>query len=161
MNIRKMVLVALFSSLAIGIYALESLIPPIIPLPGVKLGLSNIITLVAIYTLGKKEAFATLMIRIIVSSLLFGQTMSFFFSITGGLLCFLSISISSKFLDKSQIWATSIIGALSHSLGQILVAIIITGQVAVAYYFLIMEISSIITGLFTGLCASYCVKRLQ
>ncbi len=161
MNTRKIVLAALFSSLALGIYALETFIPPILPFPGVKLGLSNIVILVAIYTLGKKEAFGVLMIRILISSLLFGHTMSFLFSLSGGLLCFLSMCLATKILDRSLVWAVSIIGALAHSFGQILVAVIITNQIEIAYYFLIMIVSSVITGFFTGICASYCIKRLQ
>ena len=77
MNTRKTVLVALMACLALGIYALESIVPPIVPIPGVKLGLANVVTLVAIYVLGCRAAFATLLIRIVLSSLLFGQAMSF------------------------------------------------------------------------------------
>ena len=122
MNARKTVLIALFSCLALGIYALEMLISPIVPIPGVKLGLSNVIVLVAMYILGKKEAFCVLMLRILLSFLLFGQVMSFFFSLGGGMMCFLAMSLASGFLDRSQIWAVSMIGAIFHSLGQIIVA---------------------------------------
>ncbi len=161
MNARKTVLIALFSCLALGIYALEMLISPIVPIPGVKLGLSNVIVLVAMYILGKKEAFCVLMLRILLSFLLFGQVMSFFFSLGGGMMCFLAMSLASGFLDRSQIWAVSMIGAIFHSLGQIIVAVAVTSQISVAYYFLVMLIFSLVTGLFTGICAKYSIRFLQ
>lgn len=161
MNTRKTVLLALLSCMALCIYAVESLIPPLIPIPGVKLGLSNVITLVAMYVLGRKEAFAVLMLRIFLSFLLFGQAMSLAYSIGGGLLCFGAMCIASLLLEKSQIWAVSIIGAIFHSIGQIIVAVAITSQLAVAYYFLLMLIFSLVTGLFTGLCAKYSIAFLK
>ena len=161
MNARKIVLISLFSCMALGIYALELLIPPIIPIPGVKLGLSNIVILVAMYVLGKKEAFLVLMLRIGLSFLLFGQAMSFLFSLGGGLLCFLAMSFAHRFLDNSQIWAVSMIGAVFHSLGQIIVAVAVTSLFSVAYYFLFMLIFSLVSGIFTGLCAKYTIKFLK
>ena len=161
MNTRKTVLVALMACLALGIYALESIVPPIVPVPGVKLGLANVVTLVAIYVLGCRAAFATLLIRIVLSSLLFGQVMSFWFSLAGGVLCWAAMCIASKYFDTSQVWIVSVFGALFHSAGQTLVAIAVTSQLAVAYYFLFLIISSIISGIFTGICASYCIKFLK
>lgn len=161
MNTRKIVLISLFTCVAMGIYALETLLPPLIPVPGAKLGLANIITLVAIYFLGKKEAFLVLMLRIVMTSLLFGQMMSFSFSLAGGLFCYAAVCISVRFLDRSQLWATGIIGAFSHNIGQVAVAILVTSQFAVAYYFLFLVITSIVTGAFTGLCATYSLKLID
>lgn len=161
MNTRKIVLTALFSAVALGIYVLESMIAPISAIPGVKLGLANVVTLVAVYTIGKRGAFATLIIRIALSSLLFGHMMSFFFSLAGGIACYGAVCVFQKLLDRSQMWALGIISAFAHNLGQIIVAIAITSQLAVAYYFLFMILASIITGAFTGVCAMYCVKILE
>jgi len=161
MKARKTVLVALFSCMALSIYALEMLIPPIVPVPGIKLGLSNVVVLVALYILGRKEAFLVLILRIGLSFLIFGQAMSFLFSLGGGLLCFFAISLSFGFLDKSQIWAVSMLGAVFHSLGQIIVAVAVTSQPGVAYYFLFMLIFSLLSGLFTGLCAKYSIRFLE
>lgn len=159
MNTKKMVLIALYTAMALGIYALESILSPLIPLVGVKLGLSNVVVLVAIYTLGKREAFLVLMLRIALSFLLFGNAMSALFSLGGGLLCFGAMSVVSAFLDKTQIWAVSITGAIFHSLGQIIVAYFVTGQKEIFYYLAVMILSSVITGLFTGLCATYSIKN--
>ncbi len=161
MNTRKTVLIALLSCMALCIYAVESLISPLVPIPGVKLGLSNVVTLVAMYVFGKKEAFCVLFIRIFLSFLLFGQAMSLAFSIGGGLLCFGAMCIASRLLEKSQVWAVSIIGAIFHSIGQIIIAVTVTSQPSVAYYFLLMLIFSVVTGLFTGLCARYSIDFLQ
>lgn len=161
MNIRKTVLAALLACMALGIYALESIIPPIVPVPGVKLGLANTVTLVALYALGRRSAFAVLAVRILLCALLFGQPMSFLFSLAGGVLCYAAMCIAARFLDRSQMWAVSIFGAFFHNLGQIAVAIAVTSQLAVAYYFLFLIISSVITGAFTGFCALYCLKLIE
>lgn len=158
---RKTVLVALFACVAMGIYVLESSIPPLVPIPGVKLGLANIVTLVVFYTLGKRAAFAQLIIRIIMTALLFGHVMTLAFSAVGGILSFAAVCLSAVFLDQSQLWAVGVFSALAHNAGQISVAIFVTGQLAVAYYLLVLIISSVITGLFTGICAKYCIGLMK
>ena len=157
----SLVLVSVMAALSLGLYALESLIPPIVPVPGVKLGLSNIITLICIYIIGRKAAFAVLLIRIFLSSLLFGQPVSLVFSLFGGILSFVVMAILIRFFDKSNIWAISVFGAFSHNFGQIIAAVIITRELSVAYYFLFLIISSVVTGVFTGICAQAAIKKLE
>lgn len=161
MNTRKYVLISLFVCASMGLYALESLLPAFILVPGAKLGLANIVTLVAIYIFGKKEAFVILMLRIIMSALLFGQVMSLLFSLAGGLLSFIAMCIAARFLDRSSLWAVGIIGAIFHNLGQIIVAVAVTSQLAVAYYFLFLILTAMITGLFTGICAKYSITYIE
>ena len=112
----SLVLVSVMAALSLGIYALESLIPPIVPIPGVKLGLSNVITLICIYIIGRKAAFAVLLIRIFLSSMLFGQPVSLVFSLFGGIIAFFVMAILKSFFDKSNIWAISVFGAFAHNL---------------------------------------------
>ncbi len=161
MRTRKLVLASLFVAAALGLYGLECAIPPIVPVPGVKPGIANIVTLVCIYLLGKKEAFAVLMLRIFLSSILFGQAMSLTFSLAGGLLSFSVMCLLSKYMSEDNMWAVSVFAAFAHNLGQIAVAILITGQIAVAYYFLFLVISSVITGCFNGICALYSVRIMK
>ena len=137
------------------------MVPPLVPVPGVKLGLANVVTLVCLYILGTKVSFAVLIIRIGIASLLFGQPLSFVFSIFGGLLSFAVIAILKKLFDADNIWAISVFGAFAHNLGQIIAAIIITAQLSVAYYFLFLVISSVVTGVFTGICAQYVIKNFK
>lgn len=160
-NARKIVLVALFACVAMGLYALESCIPPLIPVPGVKLGIANTITLIVFYSMGKKAAFAQLVLRIMLTALLFGHFMTLSFSITGGVFSFVAVCVCARFVDETQLWATGVFAAMAHNLGQILIAILITGQPAVSYYFLVLIISAIVTGLFTGVCAAKSIKLIK
>jgi heptaprenyl diphosphate synthase len=160
-KLSSMVFVSVMAALSLGLYALESLIPPIVPVPGVKLGLSNVITLICIYIIGTKKAFAVLLIRIFLSSLLFGQPVSLVFSLFGGVLSFAVMATLRSFLDKSNIWAISVFGAFAHNFGQIIAAVLITSELSVAYYFLFLVISSVVTGVFTGICAQTAIKKLE
>ena len=160
-NLSKLVLTSLLAAISLGVYALESLIPPVVPVPGVKLGLANAVSLIALYILGGKCAIAVVFIRIFLSSLLFGQPVSFLFSVSGGLISFGVMFLLKRFFDDNNIWALSVFGAFGHNLGQIAAAVIITSELAVAYYFLFLIISSVITGVFTGICAQYAVKMLR
>ncbi len=156
-----LVFISVMASLSLGLYTLESLIPPIVPVPGVKLGLANVITLICLYMIGTKASFAVVLIRILLSSLLFGQPVSLVFSLFGGILSFLVMAILKRFLCEENIWAISVFGAFAHNLGQIIAAVIITSQLSIAYYFLFLIISSVITGVFTGICAQTAVKKLK
>jgi len=160
-NTRKNVLTALFACAAMGLYALESCIPPVVPVPGVKLGLSNIVTLVVFYTLGKRAAFAQLGLRILMTALLFGHVMTLAFSVAGGVMSFAAVCVCAHFADESQLWATGVFAALAHNAGQVIMAVLITEEITVAYYFLVLIISSVITGIFTGMCAKYCVRLMN
>ena len=161
MKSSKLVLTSVIAAISLAVYVLESLVPPIVPVPGVKLGLANAVTLIALYVVGTKCALGVLLLRIFISSLLFGQPVSLMFSISGGLLSFGVMFFLKLFMCDENIWAISVFGAFAHNLGQIGAAIIITGQFAVAYYFLILVISSIITGVFTGICAQTAIKKLK
>lgn len=157
----QLVLISLMAALSLGLYALESLIPPIVPVPGVKLGIANVITLICLYILGTKAAFGVLLIRVFLSSLLFGQPVSLVYSLFGGILSFVTMVALKKVFCQSNIWAISVFGAFGHNLGQIIAAVIITSEFMVAYYFLFLIISSVITGVFTGLCAQSAIKKLE
>ena len=157
----QLVLISLMAALSLGLYALESLIPPIVPVPGVKLGIANVITLICLYILGTKAAIGVLLIRVFLSSLLFGQPVSLVYSLFGGILSFVTMAALKKAFCKSNIWAISVFGAFGHNLGQIIAAVIITSEFMVAYYFLFLIISSVITGVFTGLCAQSAIKKLE
>lgn len=161
MKTRKYVLMALFSTMALGMYALECMIPPLTVIPGAKLGLANIVTMVSIYIFGKKEAFIILFMRIIIASILFGQFMSMLYAVAGGVLSFFALCLCVKFIERSSMWATGIICAIFHIFGQIIVAVIVTQQMSVAYYFLFLVLISMISGVFTGICANYCVTYAE
>ncbi len=158
MNTQKITQSALFASVSLIIFVLESFIPPIVPIPGFKLGLANVVTLSAIYILGRKEAFFILMVRIVLGNLFTGQLMSMFYSLCGGLMCFGITALLKSFFQQNTIWTLGIIGAVFHNIGQTLCAYFLFSSVSLIYYGVILCITAFATGTFTGLCAQYCVK---
>ncbi len=163
MHTRKLTILALFATLALAIYSVESMLPPLVPLPGIKLGLANIVTLLLLQLYDARDAALVLLARILLSSLLFGQAMSLLYSLCGGLLCFAAMTLASRLLHRRFPELTSILGGIFHNVGQIMAALLITAVPAVLAYLPYLLISGIVTGLFTGLCARFalhCLRRL-
>lgn len=160
MRIQKLTILALFTTLSLGIYAVEAALPPLVPIPGIKLGLANIITLALLHRYGCREALLVLIARILLSTLLFGQAMSLLYSLAGGLCCLLMMFLVSQLLQNKLIFITSIMGALAHNMAQLLVAFAITQVAGVLVYCPFLILSSLITGLFTGLCCHFLLKYL-
>lgn len=154
-NIKHMTMLALFTTLALAIYSIEAAIPPLVPIPGIKLGLANIITLIVLRNFSAKDAFCVLIMRILLASFLFGQAISMLYSLSGGILCLIVMLLINKFLQGHCLFITGIFGALSHNAGQLVVAILLTSSVAPLSYVPFFVISGCITGFFTGLCATF------
>lgn len=159
MQIRKLTTLALYTTLALIIYSVESLIPPLVPIPGIKLGLSNIITLVVLTKYSPKDTLFLLTARILLSTFLFGQAMSLLYSLAGGLLSFVAMVPVQHLLQKHFIYLTAIVGALFHNIGQLLVAFLLTSVPGVLTYLPFLIVSAVLTGLFTGLCAHFTLKH--
>lgn len=157
----KMTSLALFAALALAVYALESALPPPVPLPGVKLGLSNIITVVVLKKYSSRDALYVLSVRILLSALLFGQAVSLLYSLAGGLLCLAGMSLVHRLLQGHFLPLTSILGAICHNVGQILAALLITATPGVLSYLPFLLLSGILTGLFTGCCAHFMLRFLK
>lgn len=161
MKIKSLTISASLSSLALVIFVLESYIPPVVPLPGVKLGLANVIILYAMATIGTYPALFVLVIKIFLGNLFAGSALSLIYSLSGGALCFVAEMIMLKKVPKNQIWAISVIGAIFHNIGQIIAAAMILGTEKIVFYLTILIPVGIITGVFTGLCASYALKATR
>ena len=156
---QKLTRMALLTAIALTIFMVESQIPPIVPLPGVKLGLSNIITVYAVFVLGPKEAAAILFVRIFLGAV-FGSFGTIFYSAAGGALAILVTIGLRKLLTKKQLWVAGSLGAVAHSVGQVLMAALIYSTPELLVFYLPPLIAiSIVTGLFTGLCAQFLVNR--
>lgn len=160
MNIKKLTTLALFTALALIIFTIESAIPPLVPIPGIKLGLANIITLVLLHSYSAKDAFFVLLMRILLSCFFFGQAVSFLYSLAGGLLCFAAMVLIHRLLQGHFLYLTSMVGAVFHNLGQLAVAFFITAVPGVLIYLPFLLISGLLTGLFTGLCAHFMLRYL-
>lgn len=159
MKTKKIALLALLTAIALTIFIIEAQIPPLVPIAGVKLGLANVITLFTLVTLGRKEAFTVMSLRVILGSIFAGSVTSFMYSAAGALVCFIFMAVAEYALKDNMIWFISIIGAIGHNIGQITVAVILTKTVQVVWYLPILMISAVITGAFTGLVTQQLLKH--
>lgn len=155
MKLKKMMRVSILLGLSLVIFVLESQIPPVIPVAGVKLGLANVVTLYTKATMGTKAALVVLLMKIFLGNLLTGTSVSLFYSLCGGILCFIAEMLMFRIVSKKQMWAVSITGAIFHNIGQIMAAIVLMGTDKIVWYLTILIPVGIITGTFTGLVATY------
>ena len=159
MKTRKLTVMALLSAIALTIFAIEAQIPALVPIAGVKLGLSNIVTVYAVFALGPWEAVAILFVRIFLGAVFAGNFSTILYSLAGGGLAILITIFLRRILQEEQIWVAGVLGAVAHSIGQMGMAVLISGTPSLAIYLPVMIVCSIVTGLFTGLCAGFLVKR--
>ena len=158
---KRITTMALLTAAALILFTVEAQIPAPVPIPGVKLGLANIITVYAMFALGPRDTLCILLVRVILGSVVSGAMVTLLYSLGGGLLCYLVMLPLRKILTEKQIWVCGVIGAVVHNIGQTLVAIAIFRSLAVAVYLPLLMLSGIVTGLFTGLTAQYLLHRLQ
>ena len=159
MKTKKLTFLALLTAIALTIFMIEAQIPPVVPLPGVKLGLANIVTVFAVFALGAKEGALVLFCRIFLGAVFAGNFSSIFYSAAGGTLAILVTSLLRKVLTNKQLWVAGALGAVAHSVGQVGMSILITGTPGIIVYLPPLICISIVTGLFTGLCAQFLVNR--
>ena len=149
----------LLTAIALTIFMVEAQIPSVIPLPGVKLGLANIVTVFTVFALSPTDSILVLAARIFLGAVFAGNFSTIFYSGAGGL-CAIAVTILlRKILQKNQLWVAGCLGAIAHSAGQMAMAMLLLGTPSVIVYLPVMIIISIITGLFTGLCAQFLVNR--
>ena len=159
-NIRKMALVGLSASLALLLSYVEFLLPPLYAaVPGIKLGLPNIVILYVLYTLDWRMAATVSLTRLLISSLLFGNVLTLAYSAAGALLSLL-VMLLLKRLDLFSSVGVSVAGGVSHNLGQILVAMLLLDTPQIALYMLVLAVTGTISGILVGLCAALLIKRL-
>lgn len=161
MNTKRIALGALLTALALGLSYMERFIPLqlAVPLPGVKLGLANIVTLLALYFLGSSTAATVLVLRCVLGSVFGGGVTALAFSLTGGLLA-LGTMLAARRLRFLSIYGVSILGAAAHNIGQIFAAMAVLKSVTVASYLPFLLIVSVATGMLTGAAASGSFRAL-
>ena len=159
MKTKKLTLLALLSAIALTIFMVEAQIPALVPIPGVKMGLANIVTVFAVFALGPKDGAAVLFVRIFLGAVFAGNFSTIFYSAAGGA-CAIGVTILlKKILTDKQLWVAGSLGAVAHSIGQMAMAILLTGTPGLIVYLPVMIVISILTGCFTGLCAQFLVNR--
>jgi heptaprenyl diphosphate synthase len=160
-SVRRLTRAALLTAIALTIFMAEAQLPAPIPIPGVKLGLANIVTVYAMYILGPGDTLMILISRIFLGAVFSGQMMTLLYSLGGGLSCFAAMLILRCFLSKEQLWLASPLSAIFHNLGQILVAATVMRTWVVISYLPYLVLSGICSGLFTGLCTQFLIRRLN
>lgn len=159
MKTKKLVLLALLAAIALTIFMVEAQIPALVPIPGIKLGLSNIVTVFTVFAIGPWEGAAVLLVRIFLGAVFAGNFSSILYSAAGGMLAIAVTMLLRKLLTKQQLWVAGCCGAVAHAIGQMAMAMFVTGTPAIAVYLPVMIACGIVTGLFTGLCAQFLVNR--
>lgn len=160
METRKIARMGLLVALSMILSYVESLIPAFVAVPGVKVGLANIVVIFALYTLGPIEALIVSLLRVILSSFLFGSVLSLLYSLSGALLS-LGGMILMKKLKIFSTTAVSVTGGVLHNVGQILVACLVLETDVLLYYLPVLILSGTITGAVIGIIASLVIKRLE
>ena len=153
MNTRKLTLTALLTAIALCIFTAEAQLPSLTAIPGIKLGLANVVTVFAMYALGPGSTLCIVLVRVTLGCIATGQMMAFLFSMTGGLLAFCVSALLRRCAFKR-------LAAVAHNLGQLAVAIAVMGTTAIGYYLPVLLISGVITGAFTGFCGQFTYARL-
>lgn len=161
MKTKHMVTLALFTTIALTIFMIESALPNLAPIPGIKLGLANIITLILILHYTNKDAFLVLLMRIILGSVFAGQAMSFLYSLAGGLACFCVMVLLNKIFRGKYTILVSMAGGLFHNIAQILVAVLITANPGAFAYLPFLIISGLVCGFFTGAVAQVTSRHMS
>ena len=161
MQTKRLTQLALLTTVALTIFIIELRIPNPFPIPGIKLGLANIITVYAVYHYRAREVLMVLLARILLGALFAGNMMSLLYSLTGGMLCLAGMLALRRIIPEQGIWFSSMVGAVLHNAGQIMMAILVTGTPGIVAYFPILLVSGCLAGLFTGLCAQAAVRSLR
>ena len=160
MNTKRITEMALLTAVGLIIHVIESFIQQLIPVPGVKPGLANIVTLLALYRLPKREALLVIAARVILSSIFGGGLLTFIYSFSG---CLMSIAVMlplTRVIRPRYMFLPSVLGAAAHNAGQIIAAIIINRLPSLAAYLPVLVLTGCIAGLFTGLAAGFVHSRL-
>lgn len=163
MDTKKIAKLSMLLSISVVLALIESFIPIFSGIaPGIKLGLANIVIVFAIYYLSIKDAIYISVLRVIIMGILRTGlfSISFFFSLSGALLSLLFMYLA-KSMSKMSVVGVSIVGAIGHSVGQILIAVIFLSNINIFYYLPILLISSVITGVIVGMISNKIIERYK
>ena len=160
MNVKQLTTLSISVSLAMVLSFLESLVPPLVAVPGVKIGISNTVSLFVLYTLGAPSAIAVSLIRVLLSSLLFGSSVSFIYSFSGACLSLFVMIIFKKIACFSPI-GVSVLGGVFHNIAQTVAAICVMKTGAIIVYLPPLLVSGVIAGILVGILAGIVLKKIK
>lgn len=158
----KMIFISLIVAQALVLHVLEGMIPLPIGIPGAKLGLANIFTIISLYILGFKSTVLVVALRVVLATMFGGTLSSFLYSISGGFLSLIAMTIvKNLFKDKVTIIGVSGAGAVSHNIGQLVVASMIVNNWSVMMYLPVLTFIGIGTGVFIGIAANFIIYHMS
>ncbi len=159
MKTKRLAELSMLTAAALIIFIVELRFPDILPIPGVKLGLANIITVYAVYRFSGKEVFLMVLTRVILGAVFSTNLSALIYSLAGALLCLAGMLLLRKIIPVKYLWLCSIIGAMLHNTGQMAVAVLVMRSAAVMAYYPVLIAAGCIAGAFTGICAQLVLKR--
>ncbi|MBR2988055.1 MAG: Gx transporter family protein [Clostridia bacterium] len=158
---KKLTFLALSCTLALMLSYIESLLPPVVTsVPGIKMGLANLVIITVLYLYGLKEAAAVSLLRLVMTFLLFGNPLTALYSLAGAVISLLAMALFKRLRLFSTV-GVSVTGGVLHNLGQILVAIVLFDSLSIGYYMLILTLTGTLAGALIGITASFLIKRLE
>ena len=160
MKTKKVAMLGLTIALAMIMSYIEALVPLSFAVPGIKMGLANIVIIFVLYKIGTKEAILVSLIRVILVSLLFSNVMAMAYSISGAVLS-LSIMWLLKKTDRFSFVGVSIAGGIMHNVGQIIMAVILLGTEQIALYLPVLIITGTVTGVVIGIVSGLVINRFK
>lgn len=159
---KKMIFLSILVAQALVLYLIERMLPVPFIAPGAKLGLTNIITIVCLYTFNFKDSLTVVIVRLLLSTFIAGTLTSFFYSAAGALLSLIMMYLIMKIgRDQISIIGVSIVGAVFHNIGQILIAALVIQNINIAIYLPVLLIAAIGTGIFVGITSKYLLLALD
>ena len=159
-KLQKLTLAALLTAAGLVVFVIEAQLPPLTAIPGIKPGLSNVFTMLTLFWVGPGWALGTMFVRVSLGSLLTGQTMAFFYSLSGGFAAFLVMWALRKPLGEQKLWVLSAFGAMGHNLGQMAAAVITLGNTMVLGYLPFLLAVSLFTGTLTGFVSALLFRAM-
>ena len=158
---KRMALLGLCVALAMLLSYVELLIPPLYAaIPGIKLGLPNVVILFVLYRFGFGSAMAVSLCRIGAVSLLFGNVMALAYSLAGGILSLFGMALLKK-IDRFSTVGVSVAGGVLHNVGQILCAMALLGTAEIGYYLAVLAVTGTVAGILVGLCGGFALRRIS
>jgi heptaprenyl diphosphate synthase len=158
---KKLTELALLTAAALIIFVVELQIPYPFPIPGIKPGFANIITVYAAYHYKAHEVASIAAVRILLGAVFTGNFTALIYSASGAFLCLVGMLLLRRFIDEKHIWISSVFGAILHNTGQMAAALIMLRTPQLLLYYPFLLVSGGLSGAFTGLCAQLITSRLK
>jgi heptaprenyl diphosphate synthase len=160
MKTNKIAFLGLLVALAFVLSYVEMLLPISIGIPGAKIGLANLVVMVALYTIGPQNAFILSIVRVVLVGFTFGNMAMMIYSMAGAMLSFVAMIIGKK-TKLFSITGVSVLGGVFHNVGQIIVAIIALDAASLVYYFPFLVVIGTISGIVIGIVSGMITERIK